>query len=208
MVDNHSGDAIFISAARTRQGLIPAIHAPGANGTLWRTDVWLSNPGATAEDVVVNQRSLRVPARGAVVIRDVLGSDGSARLSINTAIVLATSRTYTVGTNGSFGQFVPPGSASSALGTLIGIESSPSFRTNIGAMSQRPSTVRFIAYDAGGREVWRSDVAVNGLAQFPLPVPLRDGRVSAEVLDGGPVVPYASVVDNVSGDPIFITAQY
>jgi hypothetical protein len=75
-------------------------------------------------------------------------------------------------------------------------------------MSQRPSTVRFIAYDAGGREVWRSDVAVNGLAQFPLSIPLRDGRVTAEVLDGGPVVPYASVVDNVSGDPIFITAQY
>src|SRR5205823_4193759 len=114
-------------------------------------------------------------------IRDVLGADGSAVLSFNTAVVLVTSRTYTVGSVGSFGQFIPPGTASNALATLLGTENSPGFRTNLGAMSQSPSTVRFIAYDAGGREVWRSDVAVNGLAQFPLPVPLRYGRVTAEV---------------------------
>ena len=208
MVDNRSGDAIFISAARRRQGLVPAIHSPGVNGTLWRTDVWLSNPGAAAEDVVVNQRSIRVPPRGAVVVRDVLGADGSTTLQVDTAVVLVTSRTYTVGRNGSFGQFVPAGVASSGLGTLIGTESSPAFRTNLGAMSRGGSTVRFIAYDAGGREVWRSDVVVNGLAQISLPVPLRFGRVTAQVIDGEPMVPYASVIDNVSGDPIFITAQY
>jgi hypothetical protein len=208
MVDNRTGDAIFISAARTRQGLVPAIHSPGVNGTLWRTDIWLSNPGATAEDVIVNQRSIRVPARGAVVIRDVLDVNSSTTLRINTAVVLVTSRTYTVAGSGSYGQFVPPSVGSSANATLVGTESSSVFRTNLGVMSQSPSTVRFFAYDSAGREVWRADVSVNGLAQFPLPVPLRYGRVSAQVVDGGPVVPYASVIDNVSGDPFFITAQY
>src|SRR5438445_2782429 len=93
MVDNSSGDAVFIPAAWTRSGIFPAIHAPGANGTLWRTDVWLSNPGATAEDVVMNQRSFTVPAHGSVVVRDVLGVDGRAALQVDTAAVLVTSRT-------------------------------------------------------------------------------------------------------------------
>ena len=75
-------------------------------------------------------------------------------------------------------------------------------------MAPFAATVRFIAYDATGSEVWRSDVSAQGLTQFPLPVTLTNGRVTVEVLSGGAVVPYASVIDNQSGDPIYITAQY
>jgi hypothetical protein len=169
--------------------------------------VWLSNPGVAAEDVVLNQKTVKVPARGAVVVRDVLVVDGRATLKVNTALVLVTSRTYTVGSNGSFGQFVSPGIASSALATLIGIENSTAFRTNVGVMSEGPSNVRLLAYDAAGREVWRADLAVEGFTQIPLPVALLDGRLTVQVLSGAPVIPYASVVDNVSGDPIYIVAQ-
>ena len=68
--------------------------------------------------------------------------------------------------------------------------------------------MRVIAFDAAGNEVWRSDVVAQQLTQFPLPVSLPLGRVTVQVLDGPGVVPYASVVDNQSGDPIFIVAQY
>jgi hypothetical protein len=191
MIDNHSGDAIFIPAARERRGLLPAIHAAGANGTFWRTDIWQSTVGG-----------------GTTLTRDVLGREGLALLDFEQAGVLVTSRTYTSSSSGTFGQFIPPGTPSAGLATLIGVESDAAFRTNIGLMATSLSTVRLIAFDAAGNEVWRSDVRAHALTQIPLPVTLAIGRVTAQVLDGGPMVPYASVVDNHSGDPIYIVAQY
>ncbi|HJT18300.1 MAG TPA: hypothetical protein VJ853_12960, partial [Thermoanaerobaculia bacterium] len=194
VVDNQSGDAMFIPAARVRQGYIPAIHAAGANATLWRTDVWISDISG-----------------GAVVRRDILGHDGFTFFNFANASkggTLVTSRTYTTSANGTYGQFVPPGVPSTAPATLIGIENDAAFRTNIGFVSPSASQVRVIAYDASGNEVWRSDVAVQEIAQIPLPVTLPLGRVTVQVLGGAGVVPYASVVDNRSGDPIYIVAQY
>jgi hypothetical protein len=191
VIDNRSGDAVFIPAARSRLGFIPAIHSAGINGTLWRTDVWLSTPG-----------------HGTTILRDALGREGRGLLDFSAQNgVLVTSRTYTTSSAGTFGQFVPPGTPATGTATLIGIENDDAFRTNIGIMAPSPATVRVIAYDAAGREVWRSDVAASGLTQFALPVPLTIGRVTAEVLSGSGVIPYASVVDNVSGDPIYIIAQ-
>ncbi len=207
VIDNRSGDAIFIPAARTRAGFLPAIHAAGANGTFWRTDVWLSNT-ANGDVVKVNEVPITVPARGAVVVRDVLGVDGRAPLFVSgSAQTLVTSRTYTTSSNGTFGQFIPPGTPTRALVTLSGLENSTLFRTNIGLIAPSPAKVRLIAYDAAGREVWRSDVAAQGVTQIPLPVPLAIGRVTAEVVEGDGVIPYASVIDNFSGDPTYITAQ-
>jgi hypothetical protein len=142
------------------------------------------------------------------VIRDYLKTDGVSWGFAGNATELVTTRTYTTSSRGTFGQFVPPGIPSSARATLLGIENDSRFRTNIGFIAPTASTVRFIAYDASGNEVWRNDVTAQGLTQFPLTVTLPIGRVTAEVIAGGAVVTYASVVDNVSGDPIFITAQY
>lgn len=217
VVDNRSGDAVYIPAARIRRGFLPAIHAPGAFGTLWRTDVWLSNSSEIAEPVAVdNVSTVSVPARGAIVLRDILRSDGQRVLLINgSPALLVTSRTYTGSSDGTFGQFVPATPAAmrrgDAAATFIGVESSPAFRTNIGLMpaSGEPATVRIIAYDAAGRELARRETAVEGLTQIPLWIGVVDGRVTVEVIDGrGGVIPYASIIDNVSGDPIYINAQY
>jgi len=191
VVDNLSGDAMFIPAARQRSGYIPVIHSPGANGTLWRTDIWLTHLGG-----------------GTTVLRDFLHTDGRTFTSAGDASTLFTSRTYTVGNNGTFGQFVPPAALSTATATLVGIENDSLFRTNIGLIAPSPAIVRVTAFDAAGNDVWHSDVVAEGLTQFPLPVTLPIGRVTAEVLSGNGVVPYASVVDNQSGDPIFIVARY
>lgn len=193
VIDNSSGDAMFIPATRTTAGLYPAIHAAGANGTLWRTDVWTTNPATHT----------------ASVTRDVRGSDGVEVVAIPaTESDVITSRTYTITGTGSFGQFIAPATPSTAAATLLGVENDAAFRTNIGAMSQAPATVRFIACDAAGNEVWRTDAFVNGIVQFPLPVPLPMGRITAEVISGGGVVPYASVIDNGSGDPTYINPRY
>jgi hypothetical protein len=192
MVDNTSGDAIFIPAARDRQGFIPLIHSPGVNGTLWRTDVWFS---------------YTAPPVHASVCRDCMSGPGVSFGFVGAPNVIATSRTYTTSASGTFGQFIPPGTPSTELRTLIGIENGAAFRTNIGLIAPAPATARVIAYDAAGREVWRSDVSASGVTQFALPVPLADGRVTVEVVGGNAVLPYASVVDNASGDPTFIVAR-
>src|SRR5262249_61392201 len=86
VVDNVSGDAMFIPAARDRSGFIPVIHSPGVNGTLWRTDIWLTKtPGATT------------------ILRDFLHTDGLTYTSAGDNSTLFTSRTWTVGSNGSYG---------------------------------------------------------------------------------------------------------
>src|SRR5581483_4046935 len=190
VVDNLSGDGIFIPAARVRGGVVPVIHAAGANGTLWRTDIWISNPNG-----------------GAVVIRDAGQSVGEGFVAPDpTGLLLVTSRTYTSSAAGSFGQFIPPGIPSVEPATLLGIENDAAFRTNIGVIAPSPAAVRFIAYDVSGAEVWRSDMFVSGRMQFPLPVRLAMGQVAVQVIAGGGVVPYASVVDNGSGDPVYINA--
>lgn len=216
VVDNHSGDAVFIPAARIRRGFFPAIHAAGAFGTLWRTDVWLSNTGTAQESVDLSGRSIVLPPRGAVVLRDVLPLEGRAVLqALPSPVVLVSSRTYTDSSEGTFGQFIPP--SLNALrrldppATIVGIENSAVFRTNIGLMntSADPATVRLIAYDGAGREVGRSDLPVEGFVQTALPWTVVAGRVTAQVIDGsGTVIPYASVIDNVSGDPIYIEPRY
>jgi len=224
VVDNQSGDAIFVPAARVRQGLLPAIHATGANGTFWRTDIWVSNTTDIPRIVLTCPPSpalgqpppeITLQPRSAAVLRGFRCGEGRTILDFvdlpqpaPTSSVLVTSRTYTTSSNGTFGQFVPPLTPSTALATLIGIENDTAFRTNIGLMAQSPATVRLIAYDAAGNEVWRDVVLAQGLTQFPLPVPLAIGRVTAQVIAGGGVVPYASVIDNQSGDPIYIVPRY
>lgn len=220
VVDNASGDAMFIPAGRDLEGMLPVIHGAGANGTMWRTDVWFANTTAGFRTVLIGwpegptgplgapPPTIELQPRASVVLRDFLREgfdipDFKAFPEPDPG-VLVTSRTYTTSSDGTFGQFVPPGTPSTAPATLLGIENDAAFRTNIGAMSLAPAVVRFIAYDASGKEIWRSDVFVNGLTQFPLPVPLAIGQVTAAVMAGAGVVPYASVVDNGSGDPIYI----
>jgi len=219
VADNLSGDAIYIPAARERLGVFPAIDAEGAKGTEWRTDVWFSNATSAAESFLLPQRvpfpsepprTIEIPAGASVVVRNYfqgfgrgVGS-GDPDPEPSMPGVLVTSRTYTTGSTGTFGQFIPALTPSVAPATLLGIENDGAFRTNIGVLAPSAATVRVIASDSAGREVWRDDVAANGLTQFPLPVPLAMGSVRVEVLSGAGVVPYASVVDNATGDPIFI----
>jgi hypothetical protein len=125
--------------ARSRAGAgetwIPAsAHATGVNGTNWRTDLEIHNPGTTAAGFTIHllprdadntaaaaQRAFSLDPQKSVRYVDVLESvfrfTGAAALRIvpTTGTILATSRTYNlVGVNpsglpvgASFGQFVP-----------------------------------------------------------------------------------------------------
>lgn len=133
---------------------------------------------------------------------------------------IASSRTYTASGNatrpGTYGQFVPALELADATRTaaLLHIATRPDVRANVGVMNPglEPVTVRFTLLGIDGRPF---------LASMPLVVPPRSMQqwsMTDAFLFGGvyvengtiiadataSVFTWASVIDNDSGDPIFV----
>jgi hypothetical protein len=235
VVDNHSGDPIYVAAKPPIQGafVAPVISQPGVN-TFWRSDIFLTAPDdsggsfdLTYVDAVTGERLVKhgsVTAHQAIRLDDVIGNSfgrsgfGTLRADL-TGSIIATSRTFTTSSNGTFGQFIPLTSIADADGTpreLIQIEHSTSFRTNLGAINTSDTTqiLRFTLYDAAGHSLGSVDRMLDPLrlTQFPVDSitasPFVNGRVEVQIISGGSkALVWASVVDNITGDPIFIPAQ-
>ena len=240
VVDNESGDAIYIPAGRLEREtrIIPAaLHADGANGTRWRTDLALTNVGDIAETISLTYRPAaggsaatvprEVPAFSSVFLPDVLGEQfgigsGGGQLEVSESSLLTTSRTWTDGLMGSFGQFIGSRGAAESIGAgsslvnALQLINDSRFRTNVGAaeITGAQTIVRMRLFDASGTELLSTDRVVppHGQIQFNLSQAgapeFQNGRVSFEVLSGsGRIFGYASVVDNRSSDPIYVPAQ-
>lgn len=247
VVDNHSGDAVYLEAVPhslviTEPPLplnilffLPAISSAGVNGTTWETELTVANTldSATELDAQLEPgtESRRFPLAAGQTLRidDLLhgqfGSNGLAVIALFPGDgAFITSRTWTAGSNGSYGAGIPPTGADS--GTAVGqppenivhLESSPAFRSNIGLMETSGSgfatTARIIVYDPAGNELARQDVSVpaHGIAQVPLSSfvsgDVYGARATVSVVAGlGTVFAYGSVVDNVTGDAIYIAGQ-
>jgi hypothetical protein len=162
VVDNRTNDPTFfppdIPASVLR--VIPAIgHLDGANGSKFRSDLYLFNNSASAKMLTMQAKLWDVPENPttlqftllpfeARVIRDVLatafGKTGIARLRVTSQTptsdtsVRVTSRTYTVDADGgTYGFLMPPlnsfqsGSPGDTL-EILGATLDPHFRTNLG----------------------------------------------------------------------------
>lgn len=242
VVDNATGDPVYVPAALLPNGPAPAdvpavLHADGAAGTHWRTDLWLANPAESPVDVnlyfhpaaggAVLGESVALPARSVRAIEDVVLarfglSNGTGHLGVDAAApLIATTRTWTAGEHGSHGQFigaVPTAQAIAAGGiaTAIQLEASAAYRTNVGVAETngRPVTVRFTIRNAAGEVIASADRAIAARAQLQLSTrelgagDFTNGRVDIEVVSGsGRVLGYASVIDNRTGDPIYVPAK-
>jgi len=235
VIDSHSGDPIYVAATTPRAGafVAPVISQPGVN-TFWRSDVFVTAPGdsgadfdLTYIDAATGERIAKhgtVAARQAIRLSDIVGTYfgrpnafGTVRADLSGSLV-ATSRTFTSSSNGTYGQFIPllPGSDAGSSRELLHIERSSAFRTNLGAINtgDGDEVVRFTVYDAGGLALGSTDrtVAPLRVIQFPLDVLTSslvvDGRVEVQIVSGsGGGVAWASVIDNITGDPIFVPAQ-
>lgn len=115
------------------------------------------------------------------------------------------------------GQAIDPIPLSRAIGAghsvdAIGVESSSPRRTNIGVteVDGKPVIVRMTEHDADGAVLASRDVELGGYrnVQFRVIWGTPLGRVRFTVLGGtGRIVAYASVIENISGDPTFILAR-
>lgn len=214
-IDNRSGDAIYVPALAAtdapRTEYAPAISAAGALGTHWSTEVVFRQVGGAAAPFGVTfgdaSAPVTTPVRFTNILTELFHRDGTMGL-LRATVPLgarATARIFTQSAGGTFGQFVPFLPAGSHGGELIQIESSADFRTNLGAANPGAEPVRalFNLFDAEGAELAIIDRTLQPfeLVQFPLPVNAARVRVDGNVLA------YASVVDNRSGDAIYVPAR-
>ncbi|MEA2343580.1 MAG: hypothetical protein QOF63_1749 [Thermoanaerobaculia bacterium] len=233
VIDNRTGDPIYVPAVAPRPGTFsaPVISQPGVN-TFWRSDIFLSALGdsggsylLTYTDAVTAERVVKFGTVGAhqvLALDDIVATIfgrtgfGSLRAELDGGLV-ATSRTATSSPGGTYGQFIPLRLADiGGPRELLHIERSSAFRTNLGALNTGgiDEVIRFTLYDAAGHALGSTDRTVGALSvvQFSVEAmttaPISGGRVEVEVLtSNGHALAWASVIDNVTGDPIFVPAQ-
>jgi hypothetical protein len=148
---------------------------------------------------------------------------GALRLTAVEGAILATSRTYNTNPNGTFGQYIPGLDAEIAAEhghdyVLLQLSSSESYRTNVGFVN---TTGESLALEV---DLFTSFAVLLGSVPATLrpyemrQIPAVFTQVTSESVEDGYAVvrttteagrffAYASVVDNLSGDAIFIPSQ-
>jgi photosystem II stability/assembly factor-like uncharacterized protein len=237
VVDQNTGDPSYlepvaVAPAGAEMWVAAAVHADGVGGTTWRTDLVLSSIENTYTDLQLSflpaaggspvERQVIVPRDETVRYEDVVAQlfettgGGAIRIEVSRGYLGASSRTFTVTTQGSFGQSIPAVTEESALttnqiGALVGLHQGNGFRTNIGFANLGDDAlaveVKALAVDGSilGQQSWTVDGAGWYQANRPLPA----GTATATVVShtaGARYLAYASVVDDRSGDPTYIAA--
>lgn len=218
-----------------------AAQTNGAGGSVWRTELTIFNAGnesAIGQYIFipsaggsVQTRPLFLGAKSSVTLAnallDLFGmSSGAGALAIEaqaattTPNLKITSRTFTMGTTGTYGQAVPQvsdGALQQSL-YLTGIESDGAYRTNIGLVNRTadPVGVQLALVDANGNSVGNSALVVspNNFSQpslgdlFPNVRGANYASLSMRITAAAPgaISAYASVIDNRTQDPIYIQA--
>lgn len=217
----------------------------GVNDTVWRSDVRIFNASDRREaelrllmisDAVQGQTEIRqtdvvVPHGSVLALDDVVGSrfgleSGRGSLLVNDPtgeVVHGSSRTFTIGDDGTYGQFIAPmagtfRSTGAGEPPLVLLPTGgDNHRVNVGCteVSGAGATVAITLVDsASGVTIGPStflavepnqNLQINGvLPDIDLP-PTADPYLTVTVVNGsGRVAAYASVIDNRTGDAVFI----
>ncbi len=200
------------------------LHNPG--GTQAQYEIALlrrnqANPfPATVIYTVASGRCLRLSD----VLFSVFGLEGGAALRITplSGEVIVTSRTYNLTSVGTYGQFIGGAPVSGAIqhgqsAVLIQLTQNGNYRANLGFVSASASPITVRA------DMYRSDGLLLGTTNYQLEAYMHrqidrafqqvtgndvaDGYiVVSTVTPGGQFFAYASVVDNATGDPVYIPA--
>lgn len=219
-----TGDRLHIAAVA---------HAQGANGTNFVTDLRLFNRGVrdaaltliftpagadgtttfSAVQVVVRRGQI---VRFADVVAELFAATGAGQLEIRGDVgdIAATSRTFNNSSSGTYGQFIPAaGTADAGSGRLLipQLQTNARYRSNAGIaeVAGASGVVEVTIYDAvTGRQLSQQNrsLAPFSFVQFPLP---DTGSLVAElrVIEGAAkILAYGSVIENSSGDAIYVPA--
>ena len=206
----------------------------GARGTHWQTDLWVITAPDFEEFVEItffpSDGSAPITATYSsdgsrvIAINDVvgqLGGSGSGALILNSYYrkIAATSRTYNTLETGTVGQFIPADAYYHRVAThqgVVGVSCCEDFRTNVGMFNpveNQAATVQLSLMSENGELIARDQLELPPLRHIQLndifsrlDAPLDTNCwISFEVVnrDSG-IYAYASVIDNTSGDPVYI----
>jgi PKD repeat protein len=244
VVDNRSGDPVYITPAVARDDLLyipAAAHVEGSNLTRWRSDLEVVNLSSFdaiySVDLLGSKpwgrpetQTFELAAGEAVryhdVVQEMFATEGSGamRLTLQAGSLLASSRTYNDLDTGTYGQYIPAFAETDAIlegatGLLLQLagsaDGSSGYRTNIGLVNaaEVEITVEVSLFSADGAPLGTMSV---DLAQATFrqlndvfgegDIPLAFATVTSDT-PGARFFAYASVIDNRSGDPVFIPAQ-
>ncbi|HEY0788497.1 MAG TPA: hypothetical protein VGE86_07620, partial [Thermoanaerobaculia bacterium] len=155
---------------------------------------------------------------------------GSAAVPVTRSLVsLASSRTYNKTANGTLGEYIPaipyasfvgattPPAGRKSVLSLQQLAQSTAYRTNLGVVeaSGQPVNVEIRFYDAEGVKLLTVPLSLQAGEHRQLNQVLAannltnvsNARAEVEVMSGdGRIAAYASVVDNVTGDPLQVSA--
>ena len=233
VIDNLTQDPLYIQAHASETGgalTIPVVgRAPGANGTFWRSDVTLYNPGTSSVTLTLRYagatKTISLGANDTTVLSDVLSqfglTSGSGALQVtwtSTTGPVVTSRTYTtVTTGGTYGQSIDPVAELARRVFGPGLRNDGSYRTNIGFVNGGTTTEVFavILLSPFGNELARTNVTLAAgqqmqtavTALFPNAALAAGFTLQAEGDSNAKLFAYGSMVDNDSGDPVFFAGR-
>ncbi|HUR79945.1 MAG TPA: PKD domain-containing protein, partial [Thermoanaerobaculia bacterium] len=229
---------VVVQAAAPYRTLISAAaQTGGSGGTTWRTELSVVNTGLEGATVTLRflptlaEKTFYLAPRQSVTyanaLLEVFGLEsGAGAVTIDadsagsSAQLRATSRTFTSGTIGTYGQSVPEVQPRQLHKTLYvtGIQSTNAYRTNIGLVNRGANeiTPALTLYSKDGGVIATKNVtlAPNSFQQSALwsYFPEVQGAIH-EVLtlkigsnEPDAVSAYASVVDNITQDPVYIQA--
>ncbi|HEX6084510.1 MAG TPA: PKD domain-containing protein [Thermoanaerobaculia bacterium] len=214
-----------------------AAQTGGAGGTTWRTELSLVNAGLEGANVTLRflpslaEKTLYLAPRQSVTYTNTLleafglaSGAGAVTIDANSAGSSAqlrvTSRTFTTGSLGTYGQSVPEVQPRQLEKTLYvtGIRNTSAYRTNLGLVNRGDAeiTPTLTLYSKSGGVVATKNVrlAPNSFQQSALwayfpevqngdydVLTLKIGSSASDAVSG-----YASVVDNKTQDPVYIQA--
>lgn len=232
-----SKQIVVAAIAPYRTLISAAAQTGGAGGTTWRTELTLFNDGLEGASITLRllpglaEKSVYLPPRQSVTfantLLDAFGlASGAGAVAIDatsagsSAQLRVTSRTFTTGANGTYGQSVPEVRPAQLEKTLFvtGMQNNSAFRTNVGLVNRGPSpvTTTLTLYSRTGSTIASKNISIaagsfqqNALwGYFPeIQGQSHDAltlRITSTLDDA--VSAYASVIDNVTQDPIYIQA--
>lgn len=241
-VDDRTGDPIYQLAERVpasgRTLLVPVVgRLKGANDTSWRSDVRVVNVHTAAQDVTLSLRTpggtyatTRSAAAGETLAWDdvvtnafpqLTGDVGGSLLVTADAPVLATSRTFNLTPDGTYGLYVPARATHELVSEgesawLVQLRETDTYRCNLGIASHdAPVVVSVRAFDAFGTTLAVKQYSVAAgqnrqvgrvFADMGVPLPLEAAGIEVTVLQGTALI-YASVIDNRTGDSTYVEAR-
>jgi hypothetical protein len=248
VVDNVTNDPLLVSpvlkaGATGNRFVLAGVGDFDIGFAHWKSDVRLYNAGTLALPVTLSYFpqgdpthpviTTKTVAAGAVLALDNLivstlpqaglQTAGSLLLTTsNPAALVATARTYTQLTSGTYGQFIPAVAPAQSVGggerslQLLQLEASDRYRTNVGLAETSGSAatahVSLILPDSKFAISTDIPLAANEFRQFSLASfgagTVYNGRVTVSVTGGsGRVTAYGSVIDQLTQDPTYVPAQ-